>query len=64
MDPLAVIVILIPMAVIVGTLMWRPYRGRRRTIEDVLESEALEREQDQAITDATYGADASHLRHH
>jgi hypothetical protein len=51
--------IVIGVAVIVGgvALMWRPPRGRRRTVEEALEDDALRREQEANISEAAYMAD-------
>jgi hypothetical protein len=49
---LLVLVITISLA-----LMWRPPRGRRRTIDEALASDELRKEQEATMTDATYLAD-------
>ena len=46
--------VLLVVAVILAVLVWRPYRGRRRTPEEALEADALRREQDRTVTDAIY----------
>jgi membrane protein implicated in regulation of membrane protease activity len=49
---LLVLVIAISLA-----LMWRPPRGRRRTVDEALASDELRKEQEAAMTEATYRAD-------
>jgi hypothetical protein len=49
--------VLLVVAAILGALMWRPRSGRRRTAEEALEADALRREQDATITEATYRGD-------
>jgi hypothetical protein len=63
LDTVLIVVALIVVAVVVlGLLAWRPSRGSRRTPEDALESDALRREQERNVTDATYGRDRWNLR--
>jgi hypothetical protein len=62
MDGLLILAILALIGV-VAALVWRPPSGRARTPEEALEREALRREQDRAITEATYQGDRSNIRH-
>ncbi len=52
------------LALVIGlvVLAWRPARGRRRTAEEALESDALRREQERNLTDATYAGDRYQVR--
>jgi hypothetical protein len=55
--------LLLIFAIVLGVaLMWRPPRARRRNVEEALASDELRKEQEQAITDATYRADRFNVR--
>ncbi len=50
------------LVIVLGALVWRPARGRRRSAEEALESDALRREQEKTLTDATYAGDRYQIR--
>ncbi|MCU0477226.1 MAG: hypothetical protein MUE92_00530 [Chloroflexi bacterium] len=61
MEIVAVVAVLVVVVALV-VLAWRPPRGRRRTAEEALESDALRREQEKNLTDATYEGDRYQVR--
>jgi hypothetical protein len=61
-EGVALVLAIVAFVGIVAALVWRPPSGRGRTPEEALERDALKREQDRTITDATYQGDRSKLR--
>ncbi len=56
------LVALVALVILLMALVWRPARGRRRTADEAIESDALRREQEKNLTDATYSGDRWQIR--
>lgn len=56
-DLVGVAVVAILAIGVLAALVWRPPRGRRRSVDEALASEALRREQDRQLTEAVYQGD-------
>ena len=54
---IAVVVLVVAGLTLALALAWRPFSGRRRSADEALDAEALRREQEKNITDATYLGD-------
>jgi len=61
-DLVGVAVVAILAIGVLAALVWRPPRGRRRSVDEALASEALRREQDRQLTEAVYQGDKLGIR--
>lgn len=62
MDVITLAIMVVAFIGVLAALVWRPPSRRARTPEEALERDALKREQDRTITEATYQGDRSQIR--